>query len=107
MFKIESTGGEVWVDAEAVECLRTMGNGSLEVHVLCESNSPIVTTASEAEVMANLDPTKFVDVDGVKFRRDFVKMVSADYEGLSEVGLESSVVPIDLSPAEVVALLEA
>ena len=107
MFKIESTSGEVWVDADAVECLRPMGNGQLEVYILCESNSPIVTTASEAEVMAHLDPTKFVDVDGVKFRRDFVKMVSADWEGLSEVGLESSVVGIDLSPAEVVALLEA
>ena len=105
MFKIESTSGEVWVDADAVECLRPMGN-TLEVYVLCESNSPIVTTASEAEVMAHLDPSKFVDVDGVKFRRDFVKMVSADYEGLSEVGLESSVVPIDLPPAEVVAILE-
>tara|TARA_R100000458_G_C8020818_1_gene80636 strand:+ start:167 stop:490 length:324 start_codon:yes stop_codon:yes gene_type:complete len=107
MFKIESTRGEVWVDSEAVECLRSMGNGSLEVYVLCESNSPIVTTAPEAEVMAHLDPSKFVDVDGVKFRRDYVKLVSADYEGLSEVGLESSVVGIDLPPAEVVALLEA
>ena len=107
MFKIESTSGEVWVDAEAVECLRPTGESGLEVYVLCESNSPIVTTASEAEVMAHLDSSKFVDVDGVKFRRDYVKLVSADYEGLSEVGLESSVVPIDLSPAEVVALLEA
>ena len=62
--------------------------------------------ASEANSIANLDAAKFVDVDGVKFRRDFVKMVSADWEGLSEVGLESSVVPVDLSPAEVVAILE-
>ena len=105
MFKIESTSGEVWVDADAVECLRPMAN-RLEVYILCESNSPIVTTAAEAEVMAHLDASKFVEVDGAKFRRDYVKMVVADWEGLSEVGLESSVVPIDLSPAEVVALLE-
>ena len=36
MFKIEAESGEVWVNKDAVECLRSMGNGQLEVYMLCE-----------------------------------------------------------------------
>ena len=105
MFKIESTRGvEYWLSADAVECVEGITDSMCNVYLLCEDLSPIRVGESVESVMENLDSSKFAEVGLMQVRVDRVQAIYED--GDTEVVFDSGSAPTDLSPADVVALLE-
>ena len=108
MLKLETDDGEAWVDAALIECVRKTGDERCEVHVSVGTCPPIAARMATEELMALLEASEFVEAGELRLRKGAVAIVSASgAAGGSIIGLGSGEVFSSLSPAEVVALLEA